>query len=126
MEKQRIHTTQAPNAVGPYSQAVQAGDFIFCSGQVGLDPETGALVEGDVQTQVRQVLTNLKHVLEAAGSSLDKAVKATVYLADINDFKAMNEVYASFFTEPYPARSAFAVKDLPVGALVEIEVIATK
>jgi 2-iminobutanoate/2-iminopropanoate deaminase len=126
MEKQRIHTTQAPNAVGPYSQAVQAGDFIFCSGQVGLDPETGALVEGDVQAQVRQVLTNLKHVLEAAGSSLDKAVKATVYLADINDFKAMNEVYASFFTEPYPARSAFAVKDLPVGALVEIEVIATK
>ena len=125
--KQRINTDNAPAAIGPYSQAIDSGTgLIFVSGQLPIDPATGAFPEGGVQQQTRQSLTNAKAILEAAGLSLANVVKTTVFLADMNDFGAMNEVYAQFFTEPFPARSAVAVKTLPKGALVEIECIASK
>ena len=121
-----IHTEKAPAAIGPYSQAVQAGNLLFVSGQIPVDPATGAFAGEDIATQARQSLTNLKNILEAAGYTLADVVKTTVLLADIADFAAMNAVYAEFFTENKPARAAFAVKDLPRGALVEIEAIAAK
>lgn len=124
MKKEIIHTDAAPKAVGPYSQAVKVGDFLFTSGQIALDPETMQLVEGDVQTQAHQVLKNLDAVLQAGGSTLENVVKTTVFLADIADYKAVNAVYEVYFSDSKPARSAFAVRDLPLGALVEIEAVA--
>ena len=121
-----IHTPNAPAAIGPYSQAVQAGNMLFVSGQIPVDPATGAFAGADIATQTRQSLTNVKNILEAAGFSLADVVKTTVLLADIADFTAMNAIYAEFFAAPCPARACFAVKDLPKGALVEIEAIACK
>lgn len=121
-----IHTPNAPAAIGPYSQAVQAGNMLFVSGQIPIDPATGAFAGDDIATQTRQSLTNVKNILEAAGYSCTDVVKTTVLLANIEDFAAMNAVYAEFFTGDCPARAAFAVKDIPKGALVEIEAIACK
>ncbi len=120
-----ISTTKAPGAIGPYSQAIQAGDFVYTSGQLGLDPATGAFPEGGIKEQTRQSLSNVKAILEEAGTSMSKVVKTTVFLANMDDFAEMNSIYAEFFTEPYPARSAVAVKTLPKNALVEIEVVAS-
>ena len=122
--REAIATDRAPQAIGPYSQAVRAGNQIYCSGQIPLDPATGAIIDGDIATQTRQVLTNLSKVLEAAGVALDHVVKTTVYLADMNDFAAMNEVYGTFFTSPAPARSTVQAARLPRDARVEIDVIA--
>ena len=122
--KQVIHTDSAPAAIGPYSQAIQIGDLLFVSGQVPIDPSTGAIVEGDIKAQAQQSLNNLKAILNAAGTNMGAVVKTTVFLADMNDFAAMNEVYAQFFQEPYPARSAVQVARLPKDAKVEIEAIA--
>ena len=121
-----IATKEAPAAIGPYSQAIEVNGFVFGSGQIPIDPATGAFVEGGIQEQTRQALTNAQNILRAAGTDLSHVVKTTVYLSDIANFVPMNEIYAQFFTEPYPARSAVAVKDLPKGALVEIEVLAAK
>lgn len=121
-----IHTDRAPAAIGPYSQAVQAGNLLFVSGQIPIDPATGVFADEDITTQTRQSLTNVKAILEEAGYALSDVVKATVLLADMGDFAAMNAVYAEFFTSDCPARAAFAVKELPRGAKVEIEVIAAK
>lgn len=121
-----IHTPNAPAAIGPYSQAVQAGNMLFVSGQIPIDPATGAFAGEDIVTQTRQSLTNIQNILGAAGYTMNDVVKTTVLLADIADFGAMNEVYAQFFVENKPARAAFSVKDLPRGALVEIEAIANK
>ena len=121
-----ISTKNAPAAIGPYSQAIETGGMIFASGQLPIDPNTGAFPEGGIKEQTRQSILNAKAILEEAGCSLSNVVKTTVLLSDIADFGAMNEVYASFFCEPFPARSAFAVRDLPKGALVEIEMIAAK
>ena len=126
MSHTKIQTGKAPAAVGPYSQAIGVGEMVFCSGQVGIDPTTGKFAGEDVPTQTRQVFANIKAVLAAAGTDLDHVVKTTVFLADMADFSAMNLVYASFFGEIPPARSTVAVKDLPLAALVEIEVIAVK
>jgi 2-iminobutanoate/2-iminopropanoate deaminase len=126
MKPTRVFSDNAPAAVGPYSQAIAAGDFVFCSGQLGLDPQTGKFAGDDVQSQTRQALTNLGAVLDAAGSGLARVVKTTVFLADMADFKAMNEVYATFFGDTPPARSTVAVKDLPLGGRVEIEAVAIK
>ena len=126
MMMKALHTTNAPAAIGPYSQAIEINGFVFASGQIPIDPSTGKFVEGGIKEQTRQALTNASHILEEAGTDLSHVVKTTVYLADMNDFAAMNEVYATFFREPYPARSAVAVKDLPKGALVEVECIAAK
>lgn len=123
---QIIHTDNAPAAIGPYSQAVKAGNLLFVSGQLPIDPATGAFAGEDIASQTRQSLTNVRAILEAAGYACADVVKTTVLLADIADFGAMNAVYAEFFTANCPARAAFAVKDLPKGALVEIEVIAAK
>lgn len=123
--KQPIQTEKAPAAIGPYSQAIDSGaGLVFVSGQLPIDPATGAFPEGGVQEQTRQSLTNARSILEAAGLSLANVVKTTVFLADMADFSAMNEVYAQFFQAPFPARSAVAVKTLPKGALVEIECMA--
>lgn len=122
--KQVIHTDSAPAAIGPYSQAIQIGDLLFVSGQVPIDPSTGAIVEGDIKAQAQQSLNNLKAILNAAGTNMGAVVKTTVFLADMNDFAAMNEVYAQFFQEPFPARSAVHVGRLPKDAKVEIEAIA--
>ena len=119
-----ISTKKAPAAIGPYSQAVRVGNLVYTSGQIPIDPTTGAFVEGGIKEQTRQSLTNVKAILEEAGLSMSSVVKTTVFMADMNDFADMNSVYAEFFAEPYPARSAVAVKMLPKGALVEIEVIA--
>ena len=119
-----VLTDKAPAALGPYSQAIKAGGFIWCSGQIPIDPAANAVTATTIEGQTRQAIANLKNVLEAAGSGLDKVVKTTVFMADMNDFADMNSVYAEFFSEPYPARSAVAVKTLPKGALVEIEVVA--
>ena len=124
MAKDIIATKNAPGAIGPYSQGIRANGFVFASGQIGLDPTAGELVKGGIVEQSRQVLLNVKNVLEAAGSGLDKAVKTTVFLKDIADFAAMNAVYSEFFKADCPARSAVQVAALPKGALVEIEVIA--
>lgn len=122
-----LSTAAAPAAIGPYSQAIDSGaGLVFVSGQLPIDPATGAFPEGGVKEQTRQSLTNARAILESAGLSLANVVKTTVFLADMADFAAMNEVYASFFEAPFPARSAVAVKALPKGALVEIECIAAK
>jgi len=111
--------------VGPYSQAIEANGLVFCSGQIGIDPDAGTLVEG-IENQTKQVLDNLKHVLEEAGSGLEKVVKSTVYLSDISDYSKMNEIYSQYFTDHKPARAAFAVAALPLKALIEIEMVAVK
>jgi 2-iminobutanoate/2-iminopropanoate deaminase len=121
--KEIISTDKGPKAIGPYSQAVKANGFIFTAGQVAFDPATGQLVEGDIARQTARVLDNLKAIVEAAGSSLDRAVKATVYLKDMSDFTAMNEVYARYFTENYPARSTVEAARLPRDVRVEIDLI---
>ena len=120
-----IHSDKAPKALGPYSQAIKAGGLVFCSGQVPIDPATDAFVPGGIKEQTRQSLTNARNVMQAAGLDLSNVVKTTVFLADMDDFADMNSVYAEFFTPPYPARSAVAVKKLPKGALVEVECIAS-
>ena len=122
--KKVINTNQAPAAIGPYSQAIKVGTLVYTSGQIPINPATGNFVEGGIKEQTRQSLTNIKAILEEAGLSMNNVVKTTVFLADMNDFADMNSVYAEFFAEPYPARSAVAVKTLPKGALVEIEVVA--
>ena len=124
MERQVIHTDHAPKAIGPYSQAIRAGDFVFCAGQAGLDPATGNLVSGGIEVETRRTLQNLAAVLEAAGTSLSRAVKTTVFLTDMNDFAKMNAIYAEFFPSNPPARSTVQVSRLPKDACVEIEVIA--
>lgn len=121
-----ISTDKAPGAIGPYSQAIEAGGMVFASGQLPIDPQTGAFAEGGVKGQTRQSITNAMRILEAAGTDLAHVVKTTVYLSDMGDFAAMNEVYAEFFSSPYPARSAVAVKTLPKNALVEVECIAVR
>ena len=120
-----ISTDGAPTAAGPYSQAIRSGDLVFTAGQLGIDPATGELAADDVTGQAERALANLAAILEAAGSGLDRLVKVTVYLADIGDWPAVNEVYARMIPEPFPARSAFAVKDLPKGGRVEIEAVAS-
>jgi 2-iminobutanoate/2-iminopropanoate deaminase len=122
--KETISTENAPGAIGPYSQAVKAGNFIFCSGQIPLDPQTGEFVSEEVAEQTRQVLKNLSAVLDAAGTSLNNVVKTTVFLVDMNDFAAMNEVYAEFFSENKPARATVQAARLPRDTRVEIECIA--
>ena len=122
----QIHTDNAPKALGPYSQAIEAGGMVFASGQVPIDPATDQFVEGGIKEQTRQSLTNARNILREAGIDLTHVVKTTVFLSDMDNFAAMNEVYAEFFQQPYPARSAVAVKTLPKGALVEIECIAVK
>ena len=122
--KKAISTAKAPGAIGPYSQAIQVGNLVYTSGQLPIDPATGKLPEGGIKEQTRQSLKNVQSILQGAGLSMAGVVKTTVFMADMNDFAEMNAVYAEFFTEPYPARSAVAVKTLPKGALVEIEVIA--
>ncbi len=121
-----VTAEKAPKAIGPYSVAIQTDGFVFCSGQLGLNPETGDLVAAEVEAQTRQALTNLKNVLEAAGSSLEKVVKTTVFLKEMADFPKMNAIYGEFFTTNPPARSTIAVAGLPKGGLVEIEAIALK
>lgn len=124
--KKVISTKKAPAAIGPYSQAVQVGNLVYTSGQIPVDSETGMIVEGGVKEQTRQSLTNVKAILQEIGLTMSDVVKTTVFMADMGDFADMNSVYAEFFAEPYPARSAVAVKALPKGALVEIEVVAEK
>lgn len=124
--KKIIATTKAPAAIGPYNQAIQVGNMLFASGQLGLDPATGNFPEGGVKEQTIQSFQNVKAILEEAGFSINDVVKTTVYLADMADFAAMNEIYASQFEGDFPARSAVAVKTLPKNALVEVEVIAVK
>lgn len=125
MERSVVQTSDAPPAIGPYSQAITAGDFVFCSGQIPLTPD-GTLIEGDVAAQTRQVLRNLQAVLAAAGSSLDQVIKTTVFLTDMRDFAAMNAVYAEFFPVHPPARSTVQVARLPRDARVEIEAVAVR
>jgi 2-iminobutanoate/2-iminopropanoate deaminase len=122
--RERIQTENAPAAIGPYSQAIKAGGFVFASGQIPIDPQTGQFVAGGIAEQTRQVLQNLGAVLEAAGSSLDLVVKTTVFLADMKEFSGMNEVYATFFSSPPPARATVAAAGLPRDARVEIEAVA--
>ena len=124
MECHVTTTSSAPAAVGPYSQAIRCGEAIYTAGQLGLDPETGKLVEGGIQAQTRQALRNLQAILTASGSSMANVVKTTVFLQDMADFRAMNEVYAAFFADAPPARSAVQVAALPLGGLVEIEAVA--
>ena len=124
--KRIISTTAAPGAIGPYSQAVEANGMLYISGQVAIDPATGKLVEGGITEQTTQVLKNIKAILLAAGYSAGDVVKSTCLLADMSDFKPMNEVYARFYTSDQPARAAYAVRGLPLGALIEIETIAVK
>ena len=126
MTRRAVSTGEAPSAVGPYSQAIATDELVFCSGQVGLDPATGDLVEGGLEAQAERVLRNLSAVLDAAGCSFADVVKTTCFLADINDFAAFNAVYVRFMTDPPPARSTFAVAALPKGARVEIEAIAVR
>jgi 2-iminobutanoate/2-iminopropanoate deaminase len=121
-----IATESAPAAVGPYSQAIRAGHMVFSAGQLGLDPTTRKLVEGGVRSQTRQALTNLGAILEAAGSSLDQALKVTVFVTDMDDFQAINEVYAQFFPQDPPARMVIQVAALPLGGLVAVEAIALR
>lgn len=124
--KKIVKTNQAPAPVGPYNQAIIAGDFVFTAGQIAIDPATGQLAENDIQQQTRLVIQNLKAVLEAAGSDLSQVIKTTVFLKDMNDFSAMNDVYAEFFSENSPARSAVEVARLPKDVLVEMECVAMK
>lgn len=125
-DRKPVATSDAPAAIGPYSQAIISGDLVFCSGQVPLDPAAGTLVEGDIKAQTQRALENLSAVLTAGGSSLGAVVKATVFLVSMSDFAAMNEVYATFFTTEPPARSTIAVAELPRGARVEVEAIAVR
>ena len=122
--KKVIKTTKAPAAIGPYNQAIQVGNLVYTSGQIPIDPATGNFVEGGIKEQTRQSLLNVKAILEKAGLTMSDVIKTTIFMADMNDFSDMNAVYSEFFPEPYPARSAVAVKTLPKGALVEIEVVA--
>ena len=122
--RQAVSTSSAPAAIGPYSQAIRAGSLLFVSGQIPLDPETNTLVEGDIAVQTHRVFRNLAGILDAAGSSLDRVVRTTVYLADMNDFAAMNDVYATYFASPAPARATVQAARLPKDARVEIDVIA--
>jgi 2-iminobutanoate/2-iminopropanoate deaminase len=124
MEKQAVHSDRAPQALGPYSQAVRYGNLLFLSGQVGVDPKTGKLVDGGVEAQARQVLDNIAAVLAAARGGLGRLLKTTVFLKDMAHFKIVNEIYAGRIGQPYPARAAVAVKELPLGAEVEIEAVA--
>lgn len=124
LQKETIHTDAAPKAIGPYSQAIRAGDFIYTAGQGGIDPQTGELVLGGIEAETRQVLLNIQNILEAGGSSMEKVVKTTVYLRDINDFAAMNAVYATFFPANPPARTTVQAAALPRGIAVEIDAIA--
>ncbi len=124
--KKVIYTKKAPAAVGPYSQAVEVNGMLFISGQVALDPETGSLVEGGIREQTRQVMENIRAILDEAGYYFSDVVKSTCLLSDISNFAAMNEIYGRYYLQNPPARAAFAVKDLPLGALVEIETIAVK
>ncbi|MEE9369930.1 MAG: RidA family protein [Sedimentisphaerales bacterium] len=124
MSKKIINTEKAPAAVGPYSQAVSTAALVFASGQIPMDPATGSVVTGDIKTQTRQVLNNLKEVLEAAGSSLDKVVKATVFITNMDDFPVVNKIYAEFFPADPPARACVEVSRLPKGVNVEIEAVA--
>ena len=123
--KTAISTSKAPAAIGPYSQAIQVGNLIYTSGQLPIDPATGSFPEGGIKEQTRQSLKNVQAILESAGLSMANVVKTTIFLADMGDFADMNAVYSEFFTEPYPARSAVAVKTLPKSAQIEIEVIAS-
>jgi 2-iminobutanoate/2-iminopropanoate deaminase len=124
--KKEIRTDKAPQAIGPYSQGIAAGGFVFCSGQIPIDPATGKIVEGGIEEQTRRVIKNLAAVLEAAGSSLDRVVKCTVMIADLNDFAAMNKIYAEYFKTPAPARATFEVSSLAMNARIEIDCIAVK
>lgn len=125
MEKEVVRTQNAPGALGPYSQAIVYGDMVFCSGQIGIDPETKEMAEG-IQAQTHRAMKNLQAVLEAAGSSFDKVVRSTIFVANMNDFKAVNEVYAAYFDDKPPARATVEASALPLGALVEIDMIAVK
>ena len=124
--KRIIKTSDAPAALGPYSQAVEVNGTLYVSGQIAIDPKTGKLIDGDIQAQTRQIFRNIEAILKAAGYSFTEVVKSTVFLSEISNFKAMNEIYGQTYIENHPARSAFAVKDLPMGALIEIETIAAK
>lgn len=124
MQREAIRTDGAPKAIGPYEQAIRANGFVFTAGQIPLDPKTGNLVEGGIAEQTRRVFENLRAVLEAAGASMESVVKATVFLKNMSDFAAMNEVYAEYFNNSKPARSTVAVAELPRGALVEIDLCA--
>jgi 2-iminobutanoate/2-iminopropanoate deaminase len=124
VNRETVHTDQAPKAIGPYAQAIKANGFVYTAGQIPIDPSTGNIIDGGVTEQTRQVLENLKAILQAAGSSLDQVVKATVFLKQMSDFAAMNDVYAKYFGGAKPARSTVAVAELPRGALVEIDLIA--
>ena len=126
MKRERIATSQGPSAIGPYSQAIVAGDFVYVSGQIPLDPARGALVEGTITEQTDRVMLNLKGILEAAGSGLDRIVKTTVYLADLNDFDEMNRAYGKYFTGDPPARATVQVARLPKGARLEIDAVAIR
>jgi 2-iminobutanoate/2-iminopropanoate deaminase len=126
MTRHAVTTTGAPSAIGPYSQAIVSGDLVFCSGQLGLDPASGEIVEGGVEAQTERALRNLVSVLDAAGASMADVVKTTIFLADIGDFAAVNAVYARHMPDPAPARSTFAVGALPKGGLIEIEAIARR
>jgi len=122
--KERVQTDGAPEAIGPYSQGIKANGLVFCSGQIPLDPKSGKVVDGGIQEQTGRVMKNLKAVLEAAGSSLEKVVRSTIFLADLEDFSEVNEVYAGFFSQPYPARSTVQVARLPKDVRIEVDVIA--
>jgi len=124
MKREAVQTDKAPKAIGPYEQAIKVDGLVFTAGQIPIDPKTGNIVDGGITAQTRRVLENLKGVLEAAGTSLDKAVKATVFLKSMGDFSAMNEVYAQYLGNSKPARSTVAVAELPRGALVEIDFVA--
>ncbi len=124
MVKQDIQTDKAPKPVGPYSQAVKVGHFLFISGQIPLDPKTNKMIEGDFKTKARTILENIKNIVESAGGTMDSIVKVTVYLTDINKFAELNEIYKEYFNPPYPTRSVVEVKGLPKGSEIEIEAIA--
>ncbi|MFQ5654527.1 MAG: RidA family protein [Planctomycetota bacterium] len=126
MDKQAIATTGAPKAIGPYSQAIIAGDQVWCSGQIAIDPRTGEVVEGGMEAETRQILRNLKAVLEAAGSALDRVVKTTVYMTDLREFARMNEIYGEYFPGVPPARATVEVGALPKGVSLEIEAVALR
>ncbi|MFP6625908.1 MAG: RidA family protein [Deltaproteobacteria bacterium] len=123
-QRQAVATAAAPAAIGPYSQAMRVGSWLFCSGQVGIDPESGSLVEGGFAAEARRVFENLGAVLQEAGAGFDQVVKVTAYLTDLGNFAELNDIYAGYFTPPYPARAAVGVASLPKGASVEIELIA--
>jgi 2-iminobutanoate/2-iminopropanoate deaminase len=126
ISKKVISTDKAPAAIGPYSQAIDTGVFIYTSGQIPVDPSSGLVVQGGIEEQTKQVFENLRNVLEAAGSGLDQIVKTTVFLKDMGDFAKVNEIYATYFTTPYPARSCVEVAALPKGVMIEVEAVATK